>query len=338
MLVLFEGDNGVNETFRHVEKLLGGGCWIWDLQTDRMEWSPGFCDLLGVERGTMAASMAALKQLIHPDDRPPQAEIERVIREASSIRRKFRVIQPSGKIVWIFCQITVLVNPEGASVKAIGVAQDVTKYQDSLSPLRIYEERYRALIKAMGALVWIAKADGVVYEYPNWSDFQAEPPSPSMYARWTDFVHPDDRQRTEDAWSEAQRQKQGYFIEHRIWQLDGSYAWRRTNCAPILDVSGNIQEWIGINSDIQRAKLALSPGSGRLTGAQIRAARGLLKWSAEELADASGTTRATIRRLEETDGPFVTAELALRAVEEALTGGGVEFLYPEIGKPGVRPR
>jgi PAS domain S-box-containing protein len=162
MLVLFEGGNGIHETFRHVEKLLGCGCWTWDLQADSMEWSSGFYDLLGVERGSMAGSMAALKQLIHPDDRPPQAEIDRVIREASSIRRKFRVIQPSGEIVWIFCQIRVLVNSDGVSVKAIGVAQDVTKYQDSLSPLRIYEERYRAIIRAMGSLVWIARADGVV--------------------------------------------------------------------------------------------------------------------------------------------------------------------------------
>lgn len=338
MLVLFEGDNGVNETFRHVEKLLGCGCWIWDLQTDKMEWSSGFCDLLGVERGAMPASMAAFKQFIHPDDRPPQAEIDRVIREASSVRRKFRVIQPGGKIVWIFCQITILVNPEGASVKAIGVAKDITTYQEDLSPLRVSDERYRALIKATGALVWIAKGDGTIYEYPNWSDFETEPVEEAIRRPWIEHVHPEDRDETMRAWLESERARKESHFEHRIRRPDGTYTWMRTHGVPIFDGTGKVKEWIGITADIEREKLALRPRAGRLTGAQIRAARGILKWSAEELADAAGTTRATIRRFEESDGTFATTEPALRAVEEALTGAGVEFIYPEIGKPGVRPR
>ena len=334
MLALFEGDNGVNETFRHIEKQLGCGCWIWNLQTDRMEWSSGFYDLLGVGRGTMPASMAALKQLIHPDDRPPQAEIDRVIRDASSVRRKFRVIQPGGKIVWIFCQIRVLVNPEGTSVKAIGVSTDVTKYQEELSPLRAVEQRYQALIKATGALVWIAKADGQIYEYPARSDLKTEPDS----RPWIEYVHPDDRDETMRTWLEATRTGKESLYEHRIRQPHGSYVWMRTHGVPIFDATGVVQERIGITTNIEREKAALVPGSGRLTGAQIRAARGILRWSAEELAEAAGTTRATIRRFEESDGSFATTEPALRAIEEALTGAGVEFLYPAIGKPGVRPR
>ena len=339
MLVLFEGETGAGDTFRHVEKQLGCGCWIWDLKKDEMQWSHGYFDLLGIDPGSTIPSFAAVQQVTHPEDRSLQNEIERIIREASSIKRRFRVIQPGGRVVWILCNITVLVDAEGTPVQAIGACADITAYQTALSPLRISEDRYKALIRAtQGGLIWVARSDGIIREFPNWHEFKSEPLPAERYNHWLDYIHPDDRGRTERAWNEAQKSKREYDIEHRVLQSDSSYLWRRTHCEPILEPSGQIREWIGITADIQREKFALTPGSGRLTGSQIRAARGILRWSAEELAEAAGTTRATIRRFEESDGPFVTSEPALRAVEEALSAAGVEFLYPEIGKPGVRPR
>ena len=340
MLVLFDGDSAVADTFRLIEKQLTCGCWSWDLQTDRMEWSRGFFELLGVEAGSVTPSFAAIQHLTHPEDRRSQAEIEGVIREALSIQRKFRVIQPGGKVVWIFCQIIILVNAEGQAARAIGVCTDITHYHLSLSPLRVSDERYRALVKAAGALVWVAKADGMVKEYPNWPDFRTDPSDALLNQRWLDFIHPDDRAHTIKAWKEATLAKSRYTVEHRIRQADGAYIWKRTNAVPILDDAGEVKEWLGINADIQDEKYALLPGKrrGRVTGAQIRAARGLLRWSAEDLAEAAGTSRATIRRLEETDGPLADQEASLSSIENALSGAGVEFIFPEIGKPGIRPR
>lgn len=340
MLVLFEGDSAVADTFRLIERQLGCGCWSWDLQTNRMEWSRGYFELLGVEPGAITPSFDAIQQLTHPDDRRSQAEIEAVIREALSIRRKFRVIQPGGKIVWIFCQIIILVNAEGLSVKAIGVCTDVTAYELKLSPLRVSDERYRALIKATNALVWVAKAGGAVKEYPNWLEFRSDTADALLSERWVEFIHPDDRAQTIRALHEACKGKFEYSIEHRVRQSDGSYIWKRTRAVPILDDAGDVKEWLGINADIQYEKYALSPDKrhGGITGAQIRAARGLLRWSAEDLAEAAGTSRATIRRLEETDGPLADQESSLSAIEKALAEAGVEFIFPEIGKPGIRPR
>src|SRR3974390_2441698 len=103
MLVLFEGDNGVIETFRHIEKQLGCGWWAWDLQADRMRWSRGYFYLLGLEPAPIIPSLAPIRQVTHPEDRPIHDQIERIIEEASSIDRRFRVIRPDGKIVWISC-------------------------------------------------------------------------------------------------------------------------------------------------------------------------------------------------------------------------------------------
>lgn len=75
-----------------------------------------------------------------------------------------------------------------------------------------------------------------------------------------------------------------------------------------------------------------------LTGAQIRAARGLLNMSVSKLADDTGLAINTIRRAESTnDIPSIT-EGNLRLLKTTLEAEGIVFLAAgELG-PGVRFR
>jgi hypothetical protein len=76
----------------------------------------------------------------------------------------------------------------------------------------------------------------------------------------------------------------------------------------------------------------------RLTSFQIRAARSILGWSAEDLARASAVSLRTIRRAELTDiHTSMTAPNDL-AVRRALEAAGVEFIDQNGGGPGVRLR
>ena len=328
-----------DETIRMIERQLGWGCWTWDLRSNEMEWSRGYYDLLGLEPGTVTPSFATIQHVTHPEDRPRQAEIEHIIREASSIRRQFRVIQPGGRIIWILCQIMVLVTPKGESDKALGVCADVTALEDELKPLRTADERYRTLItRAKGAIFWAARADGQVYEIPSWKNMRTEPTDSALQWRWIEFLHPDDRERTVVEWREAVARRQVFETEYRFRQVDGSFKWRRVQAMPILDGEANVKEWLGVNIDIERSEDLRGARASRLTGAQIRAARGLLRWSVMDLAKNSGVSRAIIRRLEEVDGPPAADEPALQMIETSLVDAGLEFVFPRSGKPGVRPR
>jgi transcriptional regulator with XRE-family HTH domain len=76
----------------------------------------------------------------------------------------------------------------------------------------------------------------------------------------------------------------------------------------------------------------------QLTSAQIRAARSLIRWSAEDLARQSSLSVATIRRAELTeDETSMTAANDL-AVRRALEAAGVEFIDENSGGAGVRLR
>jgi hypothetical protein len=75
-----------------------------------------------------------------------------------------------------------------------------------------------------------------------------------------------------------------------------------------------------------------------LTSAQIRAARSLIRWSAEDLARESSLSVATIRRAELADGETSMTAANNLAVRRALEAAGVEFIEENGGGPGVRLR
>jgi hypothetical protein len=75
-----------------------------------------------------------------------------------------------------------------------------------------------------------------------------------------------------------------------------------------------------------------------LTSPQIRAARALIRWSAQQLADASAVGVTTIRRAELTASETKLTRVNDQAVRRTLEAAGVEFIDAEGGGPGVRLR
>ena len=74
-----------------------------------------------------------------------------------------------------------------------------------------------------------------------------------------------------------------------------------------------------------------------ITGAQIRAARALLDWSARDLSKASRVSPATIQRLERTQGLSEKAQArTLADLQRVLEEAGVEFIGRPEDQPGVR--
>ena len=75
-----------------------------------------------------------------------------------------------------------------------------------------------------------------------------------------------------------------------------------------------------------------------ITGEQLRAARAMLKMEQGELAELSGVSIETIKRLERMDGPLNAQAMTLHAIQKVLEGEGVIFI-PENGQlPGVKLR
>jgi transcriptional regulator with XRE-family HTH domain len=73
-----------------------------------------------------------------------------------------------------------------------------------------------------------------------------------------------------------------------------------------------------------------------MTGAQLRAARALLGWSAQDLADASGVGITTIRKNELSNGPVTMIRANVEVITRALKTAGVDLIPENGGGAGVR--
>ncbi len=81
-----------------------------------------------------------------------------------------------------------------------------------------------------------------------------------------------------------------------------------------------------------------SPDRKFITGAQMRAARALIRWSAEDLAREAMLGVATIRRAEAGDGPVQMTAANAAAIARVLEAAGIEFITGNGDGPGVRLR
>ena len=73
-----------------------------------------------------------------------------------------------------------------------------------------------------------------------------------------------------------------------------------------------------------------------IAGVQIRAARGILRWSLKDLAKASGVSLPTVQRIELQDGVPNTKAKTLLDIRNALEIAGIEFIGTPDDGPGVR--
>lgn len=75
-----------------------------------------------------------------------------------------------------------------------------------------------------------------------------------------------------------------------------------------------------------------------ITGAQVRMARGYLRWSAKELGDKAGVAESTVKRIEADDGFPAARGGNIEAVHRALVAAGIIFIPENGGGPGIRLR
>ena len=75
-----------------------------------------------------------------------------------------------------------------------------------------------------------------------------------------------------------------------------------------------------------------------ISGAQIRAARGLLGLSSKQVSSLTDVSWATIKRFEDAHGIPPSRSGTLERVKAALEAEGIEFIGDPITSPGVRLR
>jgi PAS domain-containing protein len=344
MLMLFKGDLAAHETFRFIEEKLRIGIWSCDLVTGHVEWSWGCYRLFGLEPNSVSPSYDEHQSRLHPDDRRSKEEMALSLAQGVPTARDVRLILPNRTLRWIHERLESLHDPTGIPTTIAGLMLDVTNHYKTIQPLKVDKDRFDALLKvgtAAKTVIWTVRADSNRgLKLHSWKKTREGRPHLIFEERGIDIVHAEDRADTLRCWSAAFETGQTFSVEHRVLQPDGEYRWVGSWAVPVFNQDRETQEWIGFSVDVHEKKLSSlsTPAASRLTGAQMRAARGMLNWSVKKLAARTGISPAVIRRLEEYDGAPLGADDLMDMIRKTFSNAGIQFLFPQSGKPGLQPR
>lgn len=342
MLLLFPGENAARDTLRFAEEIAGYGLWQVDFASGKMNCSPNTYKLLGLLASASSAgdsgeplNFTTFEQVAHPEDIPVVAEIQHILAQGMPVDRQFRVVHPNGRVRAMAIHGEVLIDRAGKPERSVGVLMDITRHVETVMTSQINSERVRELMRAIGGAIWTARSDGFYTDFLL-RDSKSHIPATFQGNNWHSAVHPDDLDTVLRTWSKAAVDKAIFTSQHRIRGTDGQYHWRRAYATPIVADDGGIREWVGISLAIHE-QVAESRDQTPLTGAQIRAARGILNWSVRDLSSRTGLSVGVVRRLEENDETSKNAAEPLNLIRDALSAGGVDFFILPGGEAGVCP-
>jgi PAS domain S-box-containing protein len=217
--------------------------------------SPQIERILGYPQDAWTEPGSWIEQ-IHPDDR------ERVVVGGTHASRTgdpysdvYRMLAADGRVVWFHDESVLIRGEADQPVMWQGVMVDVTEQKAAEQRLRSAEDRHRALVEHIPAVVYaeaiVASADALylspqverVFGFP--SEVWRETPN-----FWRDHIHPDDSEMVADLNAEANRIGAPFHAEYRFRTADDTYRWIHDEAVRVLDDEGEPLFWQGVLIDI----------------------------------------------------------------------------------------
>jgi PAS domain S-box-containing protein len=218
----------------------------------------------------------------------------------------------SGRARWVTARAHPIKDAQGRILEVMLMHEDITERIVAEGALREREQRFRSLLMATSQIVWSTRPDGRVLEdSPTWRAITGQSYDEWKEYGWLDAVHPDDRERTRQAWIDSTAGGAVYEIDYRLRQRDGSYRWMAVKGVPLADADGSVREWIGANKDIHEMVTAQAELAERLQREQHHSSL-LVK-----VAQASRTLGSALSNQEIADG-LVEEVRAILEVHQAV--------------------
>lgn len=317
---------------RLLENLLGAGIWTYDFKSRAVTWSPGLYKLIGLDPATVSASIQLYEALVHPDDRLNHHQIVTKATAGEMSNRRFRIIRPDGRLLWVESHTERVFDRSGAMVMLCGVIQEVTSTEKLRADKKRLSDINKSLVEIAGGEFWRTDPEGRLLDFGSWMDFTGQSVDQLPDYDKLSAIHPDDRDTFRRAWTKGITTRSKIEFSARVLRHDGVYQKFLSRIVPIFDQRGNITEWHGLSwlvndaSQPEAIQIALKSG-------HFRAARALLDLSAQELADLSDVSFSTVRRLE-ADVNAVKPDSQER-VKTALESRGIRFGHSADGLVSV---
>jgi diguanylate cyclase (GGDEF)-like protein/PAS domain S-box-containing protein len=136
--------------------------WDWDLESDRIVFSPSARELLRLTSWDSAPSREFFAQ-VHPQDQPRlQAALDATLVDDRDYFLEHRLLLPTGQTRWLAQRGRVVRGPSGRPVRLLGVALDITNRKLAEEALFQEKERAQVTLASIGDGVIRTDARGMI--------------------------------------------------------------------------------------------------------------------------------------------------------------------------------
>ena len=205
------------------------------------------CDIIGYSREELLAR--TFQDVTHPDDLASNVELYMTLMrgESLSFSLEKRYIRKDGSLVWVNVSVSLQRDAAGKPAYAIALIQDISERKQAEEALRLANARLDLAVRGSNIGIWeFDMPDGAVERsrahFINvWEQLGLDrPESPPDFAAVMALVHPDDRERLEQAIGAYLSGETGEFeVEHRARRKDGSYRWMLARGVAMRDPAGS---------------------------------------------------------------------------------------------------
>lgn len=159
------------EAFKEAQRLAHVGNWMWQPDTDMLEWSEELYRIFGRDLGQPAPSMKEHAKFLTPES---FARLNDAMRACQDAGRAFAIdlegVRADGSTAWISTRGEAH-RVDGRTVRIRGTAQDITERKTAEAKSREAEATFRALVEqGMSGILMISEDGTLAYANPRFAE------------------------------------------------------------------------------------------------------------------------------------------------------------------------
>jgi PAS domain S-box-containing protein len=115
----------------------------------------------------------------------------------------------------------------------------------------------RRVVDALPGLVWTARPDGHIdFLNQRWCEYTGFGVDEACGRGWETAIYPEDLPELLERWRSILASGELGEMEARLRRFDGEYRWFLFRTCPLVDASGRVVKWCGMNTDIEDRRRA----------------------------------------------------------------------------------
>lgn len=256
-------EQDTESALRHNERfeLASVNClfYDWEISRGTVERTQGITALLGYTQQEAEPTQEWWQQLVHPDDlQLVHDEFKISLANGKRYKIEYRMRHKDGHYVWLQDRGFVEQDAQGRVIRIVGISIDISDRKKIEADLRESEERIRLATTAanLGMWFWDLTINELIWTSKCKELFGFPPDTTITYDLFRNRLHPEDRERTDEAVSSAVAQKLDYDIEYRAVWTDNSVHWLAAKGRAFYNGDGQPVRMMGTVQDISDRKQA----------------------------------------------------------------------------------